>query len=323
MREAYLPPEFAELSGSIQYLHQVMRQEYASSCPKCGGTVHQDGEWPDRLRLFLDEPPRVWCRRCGYFQVMGREGRKPDPEAIERWRRRQLRAEEARRRSAERAISNLERARVWQKYHEEMDAYARYYWQTERALPESLVNRWQLGCNYNFKVGDTPCPCMTIPIFDSEWHIKNVKCRIIEPKEGMGKYRYEIVGQTPPIFLTNPDVKTDGMVYVIEGEIKAMTVFAHLRDENTCVVGLPGSQVSKDTLSTVSDAEKVVLLFDPDATEAAVTVAKRIGLRKCFIVSLPDKVDDMLNRANIGNREVKRILASGTPAWTIAREMRQ
>ena len=64
-REHPLPPHWAVLAGKVDYVQRVSNTEYSSSCPQCGGTPHPNGELPDRCRLFVDEHPTLFCRKCG------------------------------------------------------------------------------------------------------------------------------------------------------------------------------------------------------------------------------------------------------------------
>jgi hypothetical protein len=69
-RTVSLPPEFSELNGKVDFVIKRGHNEYSSSCPQCGGFVHQDGSYPDRFRLFIASEatgkPLGWCRSCGF-----------------------------------------------------------------------------------------------------------------------------------------------------------------------------------------------------------------------------------------------------------------
>ena len=93
MRESQLPPEFIELSGQVQYVRERVRgKEWSSSCPKCGGSPHSHGEFPDRFRMWTKSKigkPFGWCRACDYKWTSERDY-KPDPEKIEQWRQERI-----------------------------------------------------------------------------------------------------------------------------------------------------------------------------------------------------------------------------------------
>ena len=75
-REIALPPQFAELTGLIDYVTRVGSNELASTCPACRGEIHPDGSYPDRFRLFFASKatgsPLGFCRRCGYVWFPGK-----------------------------------------------------------------------------------------------------------------------------------------------------------------------------------------------------------------------------------------------------------
>ena len=115
-REAPLPPIWSHLR--VNYVQRVSEKEYSASCPRCGGEVHQDGEWPDRLRIFVDDKPLIWCRRCSLLQFPDQTDSPPVNRAeLDAWRQKQIEREESRKRSAERALQLLRDSERWRRYH--------------------------------------------------------------------------------------------------------------------------------------------------------------------------------------------------------------
>lgn len=319
-RHAILPPIFGDLCHQLQYVQQVSATEYSAECPKCGGAPHQDGEWPDRLRLFAEGNGRIWCRRCGFFR-WGDETQDgwqpPDPAEVEKWRRERVAAEEARKRSAERALSNLRSSHLWEQYHSQLDAYAREYWQ-HRGIPDDWQNFWKLGVNYEYHVGSDIAPTVTIPLFDHQWQVLNIKHRFIEPPEGVGKYRYEVSGQGHPLFLSNPRVPLAGHAIAIEGEIKAAVTYIHMGQQQACIVGLPGKSIGADIVAALSGCERVTLVFDPGGERDVLKLARQIGVGKCRMLVTPDKIDDAILAARLTPKEIQRIINHATLALPFA-----
>jgi hypothetical protein len=148
MRESPLPPQWACLQGRVHYVQQHTPTEWSSTCPECGGDVHPSGEWPDRCRLFADEHPTLFCRRCGLVAYPDQYGDKnytpPTPQELERFRRERIAAEEARKRSAERALALLQDQRLWERYYLQAGKTGREYWE-RRGIPGCWQDFWQLG----------------------------------------------------------------------------------------------------------------------------------------------------------------------------------
>ena len=314
-RDVALPPEWRCLEGKVSFVCQHSDTEYSASCPKCGGQQHPGGEYPDRCRLFVGEHPRLYCRRCGLIAFPDQFGdntySKPTPDEFEKWRQDRIAAEEARKRSAERALENLRSSRLWEVYHRQLATDGREFWRRS-GIPDSLQNFWKLGWEdeYIFEYQDERymSQTATIPIFGEKWQPINIKRRIIQVPEGAGKYRYELTGLPQPIYLTNPDLKIGGRVIVIEGEIKSMVVWLTLAERDTCVVGLPGCSPSAEILSQFGKADSVVLVLDPGAEEAARKLAQIIGAKKCKVLIPPVKIDDGILAVRPSKRELQNYL---------------
>ncbi len=320
-RHAPLPPEWRCLEGIVHYVQQVNPKEFSCSCPKCGGTVHDSGEWPDRCRLFVDDHPTLFCRKCGHIAFpdqFGAEGyTPPSPEELEKWRRERERAELERKRSAERALEHLRQERVWLKYHEALDDYARKWWEGRGVSPK-LQDWWKLGWRpdwiFTVEGKDYLTDSATIPLFDLGWQPINVKHRLVAPPDTVGKYRYELTGQPQPMFIANPENDLCEQVIVVEGEIKAMVVWATLADMNTRVVGLPGTHPSKDIIAKLAEAGRIVLVMDPDAKAQAWELVKTLGKERCRVLIPNLKVDDAVLACGMGKRDLAYMLRNAIPA---------
>lgn len=318
-READLPAPFAALTGKVSFVQQHTPTEYSSTCPKCGGSLHPDASWPDRFRLFCDSHPTAWCRRCGFLWYPDQaEGyTPPTAEQLERFRQERIAAEEARKRSAERALAILQDQHLWERYYEQAGEVGRAYWR-KRGIPNCFQDLWQLGyvTQREFYIANAPyyTDTATIPIFSEGWAIANIKHRLIDPPDnGKDKYRYEISGQPAPAFLCDPDKPLLGHVIAIEGEIKAAVTFAALDDPSLTVIGLPGVTPHAKIISQLSQAERVTLITDPGSQIETWRLCKQIGLKKTRVLIPPTKIDDMILAARLRRADIVNLLQQAKP----------
>lgn len=298
-RESSLPPIFAEYAGTARFVQRVSDHEYSSSCPKCGGDVHADHTWPDRCRWFVDEKPLGWCRRCSALFFPDGAKSTMTPQAFQDWRVQQIEREEARKRSAERALAHLRSDRAWVRYYEARGMEGTRFW-TWRGVPEAFQDIWQLGF----------CPghSATIPLFDHDWQVLNIKHRLLSTNDAGMKYRYEITGQGQPPFLCLPDAALSGHMVAVEGEIKAMVMFSRLDDPNVVMVGLPGASPSAAVLAQIGAAETITLVMDPGAEEQAERIADKLGRERCRVLIPAGKVDDLILACDASKWDIRRWL---------------
>jgi len=321
MREAALPPQWACLAGKVLFVQQHSPTEWSSTCPECGGAVHPSGEWPDRCRLFADEHPTLFCRRCGLVAYPDQYGDKnytpPTPQELERFRQERIAAEEARKRSAERALALLQDQRLWERYYLQAGKTGREYWE-RRGIPGCWQDFWQLGYieQREFYIDGAPyyTATATIPLFAQGAEVVNIKHRLIDPpRQGKDKYRYEISGQPAPMFLCDPDKPVAGHVVAVEGEIKAAVTFARLDDPNVTMVGLPGVTPPPGVVSQLSQAERVTLVTDPGSQAETWRLCKQVGLSKTRVLIPPVKVDDMILASRLSRQDVASLLSQAKP----------
>jgi hypothetical protein len=309
--EAALPPVFDFLAGKVKYVQQVSDTELSASCPQCGGDVHADGTWPDRLRLFTDGDARVWCRRCSFFAFADSK-EPPDPLKVAEWRKNQIAKEEERKRSAERALEHLRSSNMVERFHQALDEYGRRYWE-RRGVPAEYQNWWHLGWarQYEFFLGGQPVisDAASIPLYDFGWRLLNLKLRL-EPTPADGqKYRYAISGQPGPLFRCDPDKALEGQnVIACEGEVKCMVTYARLDDTSLCVVGMPGATPGAAIAALLATADRVTLVMDPGAKPQGIKLARAIGIHKCWLLETARKIDDAIVDTRLSSRDVAYIL---------------
>lgn len=314
-RPTELPPVFAQYTPLVAYVQQVSAKEYSSSCPNCGGTVHEDGEWPDRCRWFNDETPLGWCRQCNqiFWPNKAPGWEPPSLEQLETWRKERERREILRRESAQRALENLRSSRLWEQFHAQLDDFARAYWY-RRGIPDSMQSFWKLGWVYNhpFWRADTEFHwnAATIPIFSQGWQCQNIKLRLEPTPMEYAKYRYLTSGTNGLLWLANPDAEVAGHVIAVEGEIKAMVVALYAGERIGVTVGLPGITPSQEVLNSLGRAEKITLIADPGAGKQALDIARKLGLSRCWLLIPPCKIDDGILASSLTDRDVQVLIRS-------------
>jgi len=302
-------------------VQQRGKTEYSAECPRCGGIPHNPHDWPDRFRLFADEHPRVWCRRCGYFawvDELGANAVPPSHEDLERFRREQIAREEARKRSAERALEHLRNEAEWRRFHDQMDDAARAYWRT-RGIPDDWQDYWSLGFRHDLRIrlanGEwAETPAATIPLPDPSGRMLNIKMRLVDPPAGVGRYRYQLPGQPEPLFIANQNEPIQGHVIAVEGEIKSMVLMIYLGDLKAVIVGMPGTNPSQSALDQLGAAERITLVMDPDSREAAHKLAERLGKQRCRLLVASAKIDDAIIAIQPSSYSVRQWLAQARSA---------
>jgi len=294
-----LPIEFAGLQGKVDYICRVSSTEWSSSCPQCGGVPHKNGSYPDRFRMWTNANGKNkvmgWCRHCSY--VWFPENSKPiDKQEFERWRREQIEVEKQRRADAERAIRNLQSGRPWEEYHLRVNEWAMAKF-AERGIPKDYVHYWRLGLNTDYLVNGTyHSPALTIPVWQTDKSINNIKLRILNPKTDGDRYRNMFkVGMVYPFVAWGKGFESSECL-VVEGEFKAMTTACALRRDKTNieVIGVPGKNPSPTTLDVLDKFERIYICLDPDAEKEACSLAGLLGSERVRVVTgLKSKIDDL------------------------------
>jgi hypothetical protein len=181
-------------------------------------------------------------------------------------------------------------------YHEGMGQWARDMW-TERGIDEGMQDFWKLGACDSFDIGGYSTPTLTIPIFDTDMTLLNIKHRLINPRKPNDKYRPETsgLGAFPP-FIAFPSLGYDGdLIVVTEGEIKAMVTWTRVSGIDIQCIGVPGRSQFR-ALADKIGGKNVVVIPDPGAEKDAYDFAKQIKGR---YLPIPEKIDDYILRTNI------------------------
>lgn len=298
--EASLPHVFAQYTPQVQNIReQVTGKEWSSSCPKCGGD--------DRCRWFLEGKQVGWCRQCLslFWPDKAPDWKPPSREEMERWRRERERVEVERKRAAEKALAYLRSTELWRQYHEQLNNHGTRYWE-RRGIPQAWQDYWSFGWNGDASRWDTPTA--TIPLFDDERNVLNIKHRLINTNDYSGKYRYEIAGQPQPLFLATAS-KPAGHTIAVEGEIKAAVLCVTLDDAGMTIVGLPGTNPAAHIIPQFADCERITLVMDPGAQVQAVKLATALGRKRCKVLIPPMKIDDGILATGMTGRDVRALLS--------------
>lgn len=342
-REAVLPSVFDEIAGLISYVSKVGSNEFAGSCPECGGSPHPDGSFPDRFRLFpvskATGGPLGWCRSCGYTWVPGKgKGKewRPDPETAARWEAERRQAEERRMSEAAAALDMLLHERCWETYHASLTPEVRATYRA-RGIPDDWQDYWELGyCpafTVNYRDGEAwlsyESDTLSIPVFSPEGGpICSLRHRLLHPQRPQDRYRPGFRGLPAVPFIADRDRKLSGPLLVVEGEIKAMVTFITLDTTDLQVIGLPGKAPDLDMLAKFANCDPVYLALDPDAfvlsqqerrSRHPLTPAQRItqalGLERVRWMRLPDKIDDLIVSGCLGRGEISALLRGARRAY--------
>lgn len=329
MYEDPLPLEFAELDNRVNHVKQKTANEYSSSCPECGGVVHQNGEWPDRFRLWLRSDttggPFGWCRKCDYKWFPGKEEEwePPDPAELERRAKSIKEQKELLEKEIAEAQAVLKKSERWLEYHENLTMQARSIWNS-RGIPDDFINWWRLGYNDSFDLWRKEngsweswwqSPTLTIPAWGHGWEIQNIKHRLLNlPNQpGEYRYRYEKSGMKDPPFICDPD-KDSGPLFIAEGEIKSMVTYATIYKEGIQVAGIATKTPSDRTAKMFENYEPIWLCLDPDAYRvtkghsAAERLGEMLGKERVRFIELPDKIDDLINMGALDYPMIKRLM---------------
>ena len=316
-RPSSLPAEFAPIADRVNHVREVVHgNEWAGSCPSCGGEVHRNGEWPDRCRFWPHSTRAggkalAWCRSCGWKWTPKKE-EKVDPAKIKAVADARAKAEAAHELAVKQARANVQKAKRWQVYYRHLliEPKAQAAWMKALGVDEfyvlDLAKYWQLGCDMNHTFwmpnGDETMVShksntLTVPLTDMDGKCINIKHRLTHPGADGVRYRQEYRGCGEAVFIANRTLMNHALYAIIaEGEKKAMVAWICANQEPTVqVFGMPLSP-SLDLMKSIT-AEHIVYIPDPDAFDKQVLINRAIGVwaRKDFrIVKLPDKLDDYI-----------------------------
>lgn len=237
-------------------------------------------------------------------------------DQVKAQRQAEIVAEEAKRAQARLSYHD---AGQWRRYHDAMDAQAREWW-AAKGIPPSRQDSWMLGYTPDrpYQVDETifHSSAFVMPMWSfangRPSSVQTVQYRLNDPVAGAGRFRFEKGLGTAP-FITRQDWHAgetsgafDGLTacLVVEGPRKAATVRSFV-SPHLQVIGIPSKLDTGGVLEDLKKFQFVWVILDPDArikpANALPTwvrndyrLCKAIGVGKSAVVSLPDKIDDML-----------------------------
>lgn len=326
---ATLPVEFAALVDKVQYVQQKNENEFSSSCPQCGGEVHQDGSWPDRFVMWRSSrrgEPFGMCMRghCGHKWSTHKQDAAWTLEEREEITRKQLEVEAAYNARVEARLTELsaqiETSKAYLRYHDEgmENQVSLDYWQV-RGIPEEWQRYLMLGCIQDYRVtgklSTYESVAFTIPIWSEVSRIENIKLRVANPLHDNDRYRNYYKSGSQHLYKPLHKTSYKQHAILLEGEIKAAVALirGNCNQERYDIYGVQSKQPEARLLKKLESFDCVYIAFDPDAYRraqyidrgtgevkdgkiAVVEVAKQIGLERVRFVLPPRgiKFDDAI-----------------------------
>jgi len=206
----------------------------------------------------------------------------------------ELKENEARLRTEARR-KELQQEELHLTYHNEMKDWARLAW-VNRGLSKDWQGFFYLGAcedkRIMFKGAEYHTPTLTIPIFDESRNVLNIKHRLINPPKPTDKYRPERegLGAFPPL-LAIPEQGYDGaVIWVVEGEIKALVCCAVADHKDWQYIGVPGRTQYSGLVDKLK-GKNVIVVPDPGAEQDAWSFCKAVNGRW---LNLENKIDDFV-----------------------------
>ena len=299
---------------------------WTGPCPICGGR--------DRFLIKQHEgQTKFYCRNCGderyhdaiefirrYYQVdfleackwmasggMGRYEIDPARLAETERTRQEREARDADERT--RRLAEFSDRWIAEEHHTRLTRLNFDWWESQ-GIPQAWVEWWKLGytAEKKFKHADEVFarPAYIIPKYDFRWTPRNVDYRIVDPPEGVGKYRMEYGLPAVPFF-TRPDLSAfPGEVYVTEGSKKAMVTALHIDPDADMpmVIGVPSKNSWCGLPDRLQNVDRAWIILDPGAELEAKKLATMIG-SAARVISLPFKIDDGFNYHGLTWRDLQ------------------
>lgn len=304
-----LPVEFAELSNQVRFIQRKSPFEYSGSCPKCGGGIHSNGEYPDRFIMLLPERskakiPFAFCRKCNYKWWPGQQSSAVDPETIAILQQQAREAEERKKAERDRKLAEFSTHELWEELHRRMGDEQREWWR-KNGVPIEWQDYLKLGYLadkvYRGAEQLLHSAAYTIPYFGFGFIFKTIQYRLCNPQNPEDRYRFEYDLGTA-FYMTTPSEKISDEVIVCEGAKKGMVVKIWGEPDAT-VLAVPSKTDwrSCGIIEEIKQCGRVYIVFDPDCFIAPpdakpnwmpqpIAFAKELGNAR--VVECPVKSDD-------------------------------
>jgi len=260
-------------------------------CPFCGGddrwTLFENG-------FFLCRPGPGHCGRQGWLDDDQQHQWTPEERRLrkieaEQARARQERADLDRRLSA---IERLNRSRIHERYHGNLDAAA-YEWWCSKGVECWTIQDYKLGYCPSCPTDREHRPSYTIPLPNQErTALLNLRHRLADAPNG-DKYRPEMAGLGSCLAFPHHLIGAERGI-IVEGSIKALVAAQH----GFPAVGIlgKGGKFSASWLEWFPPGRPIYIALDPDAQESAERLGAGIAKtgKEVYVAQFPAKPDDML-----------------------------
>lgn len=257
-------------------------------CPICheadedGFVIFSDGGYfcrPGNCKGWLDEDQRhIWTPE---------ELRLRKIEAEQKRQARQI-ADLERRMTA---VERLNRSRVHERYHANLDADG-YEWWCSQGVECWAIREYKLGQCDRCPTDREHRPSYTIPIWDqAQERLTNLRHRLTRAENG-DKYRPEMAGLGTCLAFPHHLINAD-MGIVVEGSKKALVCGQH----GLPTVGVFGKRgrFKSSWLDLFPQGAPIYIALDPDAQENAERLAHGIAKtgKEVHVAEFPAKPDDL------------------------------
>jgi len=286
--------EFFEIGLDAAHFKMCGANEWHGPCPFCGGR--------DRFAIFTDRQYPSWnwfCRAEGTNgwadQINTRLKSEITQQQRDEWSKRAVLLREAVDEKRRLKLAQFSSSELWRELHERMTDANRQWWE-DQGIPGYLQDFYRLGFvaqrQFTHDEKTFVRDAYTIPKFGPSWSPKNIDYRIVDPPDGMGKYR-PAADLPAAYFLSRPDYsQIPDEITIVEGSKKSIIVCQYL-DDTKQVVGVPSKNSWAGADKDFSKCGRVWIMLDPDATDWAERLARAVG-SAARIVSLPVKPDDII-----------------------------
>jgi DNA primase len=282
------------------------RTEACAPCPWCGGD--------DRFVIFgrgnyFCRPGTGHCGRKGWID-------EEDAQPLTHEEQLALRVAALERKQREqdarlRRLEEMHQCTDHLRYHQALTDQQREYWFGE-GIFDDAITKHLLG--YCERCPTFPAsPSHTIPVFDHDGRLANIRHRLIEPDRS-GKYRPHRAGLGTHLFNASILRQAQQRILVVEGSKKAIV----LDQYGWPTVGILGKNVfQREWLPWFKSASQVVIALDPDAAESA----QRLGAvfaqhgqhPDVRVAAFPGKPDDLIVKYGATDSDVEAILRLARP----------
>lgn len=210
------------------------------------------------------------------------------------------------------ALYELRNGKAWERYNEQERETRVKLWEG-RGVPEWYQDWNYLGYDpsHRFWVGeDYYTPTLTFPVYEAcTRQVLNIRHRLLNPRDDIGKYRPERSGLPASLYIANPDEPLTGATILAEGEVKAMVTW--VTHQKIQVVGSPSKNLSSEMFKQLSDCNPIYYIPDPDLSRQEIWKTRQAFEGKDFyLIKLPQKVDDMIVENGLDKRWMDGVLDS-------------